>query len=240
MTSRSIFFTIYNRPQYLATVLDSWSHVRGLQDWDVQFRFEPSARLREVTDLVENFISETGLSRVERVINTERLGVLYCPWVGFEDHFRQHDFVVRAEDDLIVSDDILEFFTWADESYHHDQQVATVCGHVKTYSDDLAAIHRGTDFSPWIWGTWRDRWNSLIGPTWDRNYSTYNGYPGHQSGWDWNLNTRILPMHNKSVIHPRTSRVDNIGVHGTHAVASDYEHVLGYRPHVGRQRYYED
>lgn len=238
MTSRSIFFTIYNRPEYLAPVLDSWSRVRGLDEWDVQFRFEPSNRLRECSDLVEKFISETGLSRVERVVNTERLGVLYCPWVGFEDCFERHNFVVRAEDDLVVSDDILEFFSWADHTYRHDLDVATICAHGGA-SDDLAAVHRGPGFSPWVWGTWRDRWESLIGPTWDRNYSTYNGTPGHQAGWDWNLNTRIFPRHNKVVVGPNTSRVDNIGVIGVHAQAADYRHVPGYRAHVARQNYYQ-
>lgn len=239
MGNRAVLFTIYNRPEYLAPVLESWDRVRNLADWTIQFRFEPSNRLHEVSDLVEQFVRRNALTKVERMVHPERLGVLLCPWVGFEDLFSRHDFVVRAEDDLLVSDDFLTFFEHADRVYARNRSIGAVCAASQHGTGVPREVYRETSFSPWGWGTWRDRWTGLIGPTWDKNYSTFNGYPGHQSGWDWNLNTRIFPEHCMYTIYPFSSRVQNIGIHGTHGTAENHKPLPTFREEYGEVRYVE-
>lgn len=214
---RALFFTAYDRPNYLLDTLTTWREVRGFHEWDVVFRIEPSP----VMDDIIAIIDELEHPNAKVVVNPHRYGVLHHPWVGFNDLFKKHDFVVRAEDDLLVSDDILEYFEWASLVYEAQPNVAAVIG----YSDEEGEAHGVRlvpKFSPWIWGTWKDRWESFIRDTWDHDYSTYNGHPGNQSGWDWNLDTRIYPERGLLSVVPTSSRAQNIGVFGTHGNAENF------------------
>lgn len=218
---KSLFITAANRPHYFRETMNSWRQVRGFYDWRVVIRLEP-------TDQVEahrNIISELEHQHLQVIVNPQVYGVLHHPWMGFNDLFLFSDFVVRAEDDLLVSEDILEYFDWASEEYVEDQEIAAILGYNSNEASEfgISDVERVEDFSPWVWGTWGDRWESYIRDTWDHDYSTYNGTPGHQAGWDWNLNTRILPSLEKKCIVPARSRVQNIGVYGVHGTPENFE-----------------
>jgi hypothetical protein len=78
-------------------------------------------------------------------------------------------------------------------------------------------------FNPLIWGLWKDRWVDVVRDTWDHDYSTYNGTPGNQAGWDWNLNTRVIPNLGLKCSLPLQSRVSHIGVVGTHGRIENFK-----------------
>ena len=59
-----------------------------------------------------DFAAETTIT-----INPQRYGVLGNPWHAFNDGFAVSDFVVLAEEDLIVSEDVLEYFAWCRACY---------------------------------------------------------------------------------------------------------------------------
>lgn len=220
---KALFFTAYDRPNYLLRALETWGYVRGLKDWDIVARIEPGLYADQIYDIFEGFWAGSRHPNFQIITNPTRLGVLHHPWAGFTELFEQdYDFVVRAEDDLRVSDDILEYFTWAAAKFEHDDRVASIHGFMREGSGTPEEVEVQPRFDPLIWGTWRRTWESLIGPTWDHDYSTYNGAPGIQSGWDWNLNTRIYPGHGLGGVFPRLSRVDNIGVHGTHSTPDNF------------------
>lgn len=225
---RALVFTAFDRPQYWAPVVKSWSQV-DLTGWDVFLRLEPSdeGTQEHMTQLFIEFLGDEHTI----IVNPERLGVLLHPWVAFETLFLAgYDFVVRAEDDLVVSSDVLQFFEQASEIFAGDDSVATVHAFNETGSDDLHRIDVDSEFNPWVWGTWADRWREYIGPTWDRDYSTFNGYPGNQSGWDWNLDTRVLPRLGKQVAVVAQSRVQNIGEWGVHGTPDNLPVAPGWRP----------
>lgn len=216
---RALFITAANRPEYFRETMNSWRKVRGFYDWHVFVRLEPTDRVPEHNAIIEELEHE----KIHVQVNPQVYGVLHHPWVGFEELFRLFEFVVRAEDDLLVSDDVLEFFEWASETYRDDQEIAAVVAHSKEDTQyHIESIRRDDQFSPWVWGTWQDRWAEYISDTWDHDYSTYNGSPGNQAGWDWNLDTRVLPSLGKKVIHPVSSRVKNIGVYGVHGTPDNF------------------
>lgn len=230
---RALFFTVYDRPHYFAPTLSSWSNVRGLERWHVVFRIEPSEAQDVMVRLIEQFVEVMRLTDYKIVVNERRLGVLHHPWVGFEELFSEYDFVVRAEDDLVVSTDILEYLEWASIRYRMESNV----GAVHSYSMDRREDTEDQDsdvvlrpwFNPLIWGTWKDRWVEVIRDTWDHDYSTFNGHPGLESGWDWNLNTRIFPEYGLLCAHPCQSRTDHIGVHGTHGNEENFRSAETFR-----------
>lgn len=231
---KAVFLTTYNRLPYLQQVLESWSHVRASEDWDLVAMIEPSPIAGQIVEEFDEFkrANQHLFRGVEVHVNPRVYGVLHHPWVGFERllSMKNYDFVVRAEDDLVVSDDILEFFNFASEHYYETEDIATVHA-FSTDSGDPASVVESQFFSPWLWGTWRNRWQNLIGPTWDHDYSTFNEFSGNQSGWDWNLNTRIFPKLDLRSARPLVSRANNIGVHGIHGTPDNFVQSESFQAH---------
>lgn len=238
--THAILFTAWARPEILRQTLESWDKVRGIQDWSWYFSIEPSVQLDAVHPIIRDFISRNELPSAKITINPRVHGVLHHPWVGFEHLFNEgFDFVIRAEDDLCVSDDILDYFTWAELTYRERSDVATIHAYTDGTGQSPNGVETLTEFNPWIWGTWKRWWKDLIGPTWDHDYSTFNETPGFQSGWDWNLNTRIFPLHELKGVYPKMSRVDNIGVYGTHSHPGNWRTAPTFRAEYGVHDYRE-
>lgn len=237
----ALLLTAFDRPHYLEPVLASWSAVRGLEGWHLRVAVEPSDAAAEVVALVDAFVARSGHHDTEVVVNPARLGVLENPYAHLDALFSAgHAFVVRAEDDLLVADDVLELFAHAATAYADEQQVATVHAYSRAAVGGRAdALVRAPEFCPWVFGTWRDRWTSLIGPTWDRDYSTWNSSPGFETGFDWNLNTRVFPAHGLVSVSPEISRVQNIGAVGVHGTPELLETAPSFVAHQPGQVFHE-
>lgn len=230
MTNSVLLFTAYNRLNYFRQALGSWAKVPEMQDWAVRFSIDASPDAPALAREAEEFISRNELPDASIEVRSTNLGVLRHPWTVFEEAFADgYDFALRAEDDLVVSNDVLRVTAAMRDHYAQDRTVA--CVNLASYEDgDPREVRLRNEFSPLIWGTWKDRWQQVIGPTWDHDYSTYNGTPGQQAGWDWNLNTRVLPSRGLKVAAPVRSRVDNIGVWGTHSNPDTYFPLPHFKP----------
>src|SRR5690606_27286940 len=123
------------------------------------------------------------------------------------------------------------------DEFKDQEDVAAVLSWAAAHRGGPAEAFKAGGFNPLNWGTWKDRWEFYIRDTWDHDYSTNNGRPGYQAGWDWNLNTRVLPSREKVCVWPGTSRVQNIGQHGTHADPNDYPVSTSFQPIYGIQDY---
>lgn len=234
----AILFTAMGRPDILRQTLESWDKVRGIQDWFWYFSIEPSPDQDAVLRLIRRFISRNEIPVATIHVNPRVYGVLHHPWVGLDTMFTGGwEFVIRAEDDLCVSDDILEYFTWAELTFRGTSDVATIHAYTDGTSHSPNGVHALPEFNPWVWGTWSHWWTHLLRDTWDHDYSTFNESPGFQSGWDWNLNTRIFPAHELVGIYPRMSRVDNIGVRGTHSTPGNWRTAPTFQAEYGVHDY---
>lgn len=236
----AILFTAMGRPDVLQRTLDSWSQVRGIRDWFWYFSVEPTHQSGEIVQILKEFISRNKLPQSEVYVQQSVQGVLHHPWVGFETLFSGGwRFVIRAEDDLCVSDDILEYFNWAEVTYRDREDVATIHAYTDKTSKSASNVEVVQGFNPWVWGTWKDRWESFMRDTWDHDYSTFNLTPMNESGWDWNLETRVLPALGLVSVFPKMSRVDNIGIHGTHSTPENWRTAPTFHSVYGFQDYRE-
>lgn len=232
---RDLIFTSYNRPEYLQQTVYSWNGVRNLQSWNTTFYIEPSDQQDTVVSLALSLNTS-----VTAVLNTEKLGVLVNPWNAINTTFENGaDFVVLAEDDVLVSQDILEYFEWASLEYETAKRVMLINAFSRLGGEKANQVMIEGSFSPLIWGVWRKHWESYLRDTWDKDYSTGNS-DGSEAGWDWNIN-RILTREKLGVVKPLQSRSDHIGLIGTHMTPDAMESSRGvdFTEIRGRQRYTE-
>lgn len=205
----AIAFTAHNRPDYLAETLKSWSKVRGIGRYPLVFHVEPVNH--QVQEMCRNV--QFGKSN-ETIVNPQVYGALGNPWHAYETAFQYDDFAVVAEDDSIVSTDVMEYFEWCRNQYADDLSVLAVCAFWG--SDPVGpvdGVHRRSWFAPTIWGTWADRWKELR-ESWDFDY--------RYKGWDWNINERVLG--DRTCVFPAWSRSQHIGKHnGTHMLPKEFE-----------------
>ena len=241
-----VTFTVNNRPEYLRETLESWSRVRGAEDAAFYFRCEPGCP--EARAICEDFTGRFGGIVTE---NPRRYGVLGNPWAALEMAFAvcedPRDFAILAEEDLIVSPDVLEYFGWcqryADDpdvlgvtTYQHDEQPGGLSG------VGPADWSRDDRWHFWVCGTWRDRWQNLIRDDWDFTYRENGGGPG-QMGWDWRIRNLLVIGKGMKMIAPSLCRSQHIGRHGgAHCQPQDFERLLSPSfagPDVPPQEYRE-
>ena len=210
--NKAIVFTVFNRFDYLKKTLDSWSQVIGLNKYDFYFKVEPSDQLESVENVIKNF--EDKIEKpVKVIVNNRVMGCAANTWFAFDDLFQKYDFVILAEDDIIVSKDVLEYFDEAESMFREDKSISIISANTKWHTSDPSIVIKEQAFNGLVWGTWKEDWENYFKDTWDFNYSSGNGT---QSGWDWNITLRVLPSNNLFSIHPHVSRSQHIGVEGLH------------------------
>ena len=226
-----VAFTVNNRPDYLRQTLESWGRVRGIGEALLLFRCEPGCP--EAVQVCTDFLVSSGIGGVVTV-NEARFGVLGNPWVALESAFGEplgEDFVILAEEDMVVSPVVSEYFAWCQRyrddptvlgvtTYQHHEQPGGLAG------AGLADWSRDDQWHFWIWGTWRDRWENLLRDSWDMTYEENGGGPG-QRGWDWKLRNTLVVGKGMKMIAPSLCRSQHIGRDGgTHCTPAQFESLL--------------
>jgi hypothetical protein len=233
---KDLAFTAYNRVDYMEQVIDSWNKTRHIESWRAHFYIEPSELQIHMVDRINKLQAITVTH-----INETKLGVLVNPWQAIDDRFNDGaEFVVLAEDDVVVSSDSLSFLEWASETYKDDESVLAVNLFSQIGGSKENQVTRDGKFSPLVWGIWKNRWLEHLKDTWDKDYSS--GKPdGSEAGWDWNIN-RILTKSGMDIIKPLQSRSDHIGEFGgTHMTPDLFDSSRGidFKLARGRQIYTE-
>lgn len=211
--SRAVVFTVHNRTEYFSETLASWNRAREKDFWFWRFCIEPSEVALEQFRQAKDFLAENRLPGFP-TINPVRYGVLLNPFQALNTAFETHRFVALAEEDIVVSQDILEYYRWASCEYEKDPEILTVHAYQAAPVPQEAAlgdVQREAAFSAWGWGTWQDRWQQTIAPSWDFDYSSGES---QTSGWDWNLTLRVMPRTATKGLYPLESRTQHIGQHG--------------------------
>lgn len=223
LSNAAIMTTAHKRPKYLKQTLGAWAGARGIEHIS---RFYVALGVSPLQDeqlgIIGNFADKIK-KPVFVVIDNPPVGpsraIGQMAHRAFADS--DIDFLIFGEEDILVGDDMLELMSWGKETYASDERVLMVNGHshcgngwdgpnVKDDPNaDESIIRLETYFHPWCWGTWRDRWEQVIEPTWDWDLTT--GSFGYDNGYEWNLATRIMPRGDYVAPTPDVSRSQHIG-----------------------------
>jgi len=253
----AVVVTAKSRPDYLERTLRSWEQVRGvesvhtfllalgrgpMQSTQMGLASDSSLRIRIRLDSSRADASPG----MHRAIGEAIDSVLDAPGVNF---------VILSEEDVVVSDDILEYFDWARERMSENMKLLVACAHnvggngwdAKTVEQldggvrwalrdddtdaDQQAVRALAHFCGWGWGLDRYAWANIIRPKWDWDC---NSGGGSDSGYDWNMQLRILSPNGHLALVPDAARTQNIGeLGGTYSTPAIHalQQSLSFREH---------
>lgn len=223
----AVMLTAWRRPYYLEHTLMSWLAVRGLDRvqrlvialGETDRTDRQHAVIRRLTPRFPCPV-EVRMQSPEAVAAPSAHRAIGEGITGmFEDP--ETSFVVFGEEDQLVSSDLLEYMDWARRKFAHRPPVLCVCAHNQGGSGwdppvppeeaqaDQYAVRLLPYFSGWGVGFWRDRWHDVLLPSWD--WDATSGSRGFDSGWDWQIQLRVIPAGPYVCVVPDASRTQNIG-----------------------------
>lgn len=222
----AIMLTAWRRPYYLEPTLLSWAKADGIGDVSrVVIALGPTGKYVQQVALIERMRPRFACP-VEIVIQSPQAtasnGVHRAIAEAISGIFAKggEGFVIASEEDVLVSTDVLAYMAWARDRFADDQQVLIACAHNEggqgwnpaterqDADADQHAVRLLPYYSGWCWGTWRDRWEKVLEPAWD--YECDSGGP-MDSGYDWNIQRRIMPAGGYVNVVPDAARSQNIG-----------------------------
>jgi hypothetical protein len=201
----NITVSAYNRPAYLAETLAALARCDGIEGCKVMVFLDPCEETDEQIDMVTRYGWEF-LARLER------FGCNLAIGKSFEWAFADPavDFHLHFEDDTVPCRDALRWFAWARDNYRDDPAVMNVSGYQRISNGRLGECGLRRWFTPWGWGTWRDRWAGLAA-----------GWAAHEPSWDVVVN-HVLRA-GRYEVFPTVSRIQNIGAErGTHVPSAEW------------------
>lgn len=194
----NITVSAYNRPEHLRECLDGLSRCIGISSSHVAVVCDMSDKTSECLEIARSH-------RFDTVENESRMGcnatIKKC--IAYAVAVMGSEFHVHLEDDIVPSRDLLEWFSWARDTYEQDSEIFTISGYQRSGNGNFTTCGRRRKFTPWGWATWHDRLIQ-IGLGIDET-----------SLVSWDVQTNITRGTRKELF-PSVSRVDNIGPVGEH------------------------
>jgi hypothetical protein len=192
----TVAFTVYNRPDLLARVLDGWSRVRHVDEVVLTFDIEPGNA--EVVELCER------VEFAERYVhvNPVRLGHAANLAQSMNRAVAHSGYAIFTLDDYLPATDLLELHQWHRQRYAADPTVLCLrSGTDYCHHNNPAAVWR-TQLMGAPAGFHRHMWRELYAH-WDQ--ATDQGW------WAW-VNANLLQSGpGLWVLAPSYSRAEDIG-----------------------------
>lgn len=147
--------------------------------------------------------------------------ILKCLHSGFQLLQSSHkgdpkDFHIHLEDDTVPAKAFLRFMEYASERFYDQEGVLSVSGFSKSTEGPPNACKHHPHFICWGWGTWRNRYETLLHPYWNRH--------DKETSWDTHIQKCIKTW--RGTIKPCVSLIQNIGNREGTYLPNPEEHAL--------------
>lgn len=166
-----IIIFAYNRADCLANLLKSIEQNPRTEKMDL-FVFVDIPHLedkknttynQEVIQYIYDYKKKNKkFKQIQIIVAKEHKGLAKSVITGVTEVINKYGKAIVLEDDLVVSNDFLDYMQRGLNFYESDEKVWAVAGHtlymraLKYYKKDIFFNYRPES---WGWGTWKDRWN---------------------------------------------------------------------------------
>ena len=202
----------YNRPDHLRKCLEAVSRNKPIDT----IIYLDGGYTEDVMNVATDFIWNVDYAVVND--SFEHLGCAENIYRGIDRILKTYDSIIILEDDIIVSDNFIEYMLKGLEFYKDKQDIGSLTGYTLIKNKEIYASKRGC---AWGWATWKDRWESF-----NRNIEPLDNWgddilpildralKGTVDTWDAQFSLYHL-VNNLKCIHPPESLVKNIGCDGS-------------------------
>lgn len=212
----------YNRPQYLAPVLNALRLCDNLDLFKLYTSEEPEC------PEVHKLFSQVDFMEIERHINPTRYKLEKNVFQAINIGFSNNDFMVLLEEDVVPGKDFLNLCLWANDNYKDDKSIFSISGwNVNKEKLPAGQANLVTKLPKYFhgvgWASWRDRWEvpelqKNIADAVDKDVKGI-GAPG----WDWqctfHLRDAVPELYSLRVVLARTR---HIGIEGQHIASAEW------------------
>lgn len=156
----------YNRPEHLRKTVEQLKRCNLAGDTTVFFFSDGSRDSNDLHDVImvrEYLHKVRGFKEIMLEFSDENKGLANSVIAGVSKVINQFGTAIVLEDDILVSEDFLEFCNDGLNFYAEDKRIYSISGYSFllencTSASPLNLVHRA---SSWGWATWKDRWNSV-------------------------------------------------------------------------------
>lgn len=156
----------FNRPIHLRKLLQSLEKSLLIDQIDIFINIDGPRNQKE-TKLVENSVKVANNfkdrinTKTYIIENKTNRGLSNSVIRSVSDIFDSYEGIIVLEDDLIISENGIDFFIKGLRNYVDSPLVGSICGYSPpkmTISEDTYFINRA---DCWGWATWKDRWRKI-------------------------------------------------------------------------------
>lgn len=245
-----IVLTVYNRPNHaqktlsalarnhLAKKSDLYVFADGAKDNEDSYK-----KVKLVRDVLDSFSGNEYFNSYNLSFSSANQGLSNTIITGVSKVIERYGKVIVLEDDLITSEDFLDYMNGALDYYMNNSKIWSISGYtfpmlsLSDYNSDVYATTRGCS---WGWATWEDRWKLVDWEVLDYNSFKWNISKRREfsfSGNDlpclldaqmcgeinsWAIRWCYQQFKEKMLtIYPKESRVINMGSDGSGTHARD-------------------
>lgn len=233
----------YSRKEKLEKCLEYLEKNSGIEKMDLHI-FSDGAKgvkdielVNDVRIYLDTYSKKSNFKTVNIYKSEKNKGLATSIIEGVSQIIDKYGKAIIVEDDLLTSDDFLQYMNDALEYYEDKKEYGSISGYtyplkeLENYNKDIYVTRKG---ECWGWGTWKDRWEKV-----DWNISTFSEYMNNSEmrkefdrieyGLDnmliQQMNSKIdswavrwcyhLFRNNLLTVYPKKSRTTNIGFDGT-------------------------
>ena len=164
MKTAPIVLFCFNRPEHLKKTVEALQQ-NALAAVSTLYVFSDGPRnqsdMSKVAAVRDYLVTLSGFREIHFVEKQENVGLANSVISGVTEVLQKHGRVIVMEDDLVCTNDFLDYMNKMLVEYKDAPSVFSVTGYLfpievpKTYQLDICSLPRA---SSWGWGTWLNRW----------------------------------------------------------------------------------
>ncbi len=225
----------FNRPLHTELILNNVFNFNSEKSREF-FIFVDGPRNLSDAKAVEDVIKiASSFSNLKLIKRNKNLGTSKNITQGIEEIFKAYEEIIVLEDDILISEDFINFMDYNLSNFSNVNEVGSIQG----YSPKLENLKSNHYFllgaDCWGWATWKRSWNlycddglvhlkALLKAGKRKEFDLGNSFPytsmlqgeilGFVNSWAIKWHASMF-LNNKFALHPNPSLITNIGFDGT-------------------------